>query len=374
MNPTPSRPTYAVVDLDAIQHNLSRMQEISGTPVMAVVKANAYGHGAPEVARAAAEVGVDWFGVAFAAEGVALRQAGLRGRILVMGYTPGDLATEAIEHDLALAVYDLDLGREYASAAQALGKRARLHVKVDTGMGRLGLFPDQSARLVRDLHQFPGLQVEGLFTHFATADSADPGYARQQLTRFQALVAELDAEHLRPPLVHASNSAAGLYLEGAQFDLLRIGISMYGLHPSGEVQNPPDFRPALAWKTCISQLKTLPPGHSVSYGRAYFTQGEEQIAVLPVGYADGFRRNPPNPTWVLAGGQRVPVVGRVCMDQIMVNVTGIDGLRRDDEVVLIGKQGDDEISAEEVAGWWDTINYEVTSGIMARVPWVTLHS
>ncbi len=364
----PPRPTYAVIDLGAIQHNLTQMQAISGAPVMAVVKANAYGHGAFEVARAAAEAGVGWFGVAFAAEGVALRRAGLRGNILVLGYTPANLAAEAIENDLSLAVYDLDLAREYAAAAQTVGRTARLHVKVDTGMGRLGVFPEEAARLVRHLHQYPGLQVEGLFTHFATADSADPGFARAQLVRFQALVAELESLRLRPPLVHASNSAAGLFLDGARFDLVRMGISMYGLHPSDEVKNPPNFRPALAWKTCISQLKSLPPGSSVSYGRIYYTQGEEQIAVLPVGYADGFRRNPPGQSWVLVGGRRAPVVGRVCMDQVMVNVTGIEGLRRDDEVALIGKQGDDEISAEEVAGWWDTINYEVTSGIMARVP------
>ncbi len=368
MAQVPSRPTYAVIDLGAIQHNLTRMRAISGAPVMAVVKANAYGHGAVEVARAAAEAGVSWLGVAFAAEGIALRQAGLGGRILVLGYTPAGLAAEAIENDLSLAVYDLDLAREYSAAAQALGRTACLHVKVDTGMGRLGLFPEDAARLVRDLRPLPGLHVEGLFTHFATANSADPAYAQNQLARFQSLVAELEADRLRPPVVHASNSAAGLFLDGAKFDLIRMGISMYGLHPSGEVQNPPDFRPALAWKTCISQLKTLPPGHSVSYGRIYYTQGEERIAILPVGYADGYRRNPPGQSWVLVGGRRAPVVGRVCMDQIMVNVDGIQDLRRDDEVVLIGRQGEAEITAEEVAGWWDTINYEVTSGIMARVP------
>ncbi len=364
----PPRPTYAIVDLGAIQHNLTRMSEICGVPVMAVVKANAYGHGAIEVARAAAEAGVAWFGVAFSAEGIAMRQAGLAGNILVLGYTPADLAAEAIEHDLSLTVYDLDLAREYSQIAQALGKKARLHLKVDTGMGRLGVFPEEASPLVRDLHQFPGLQVEGLFTHFATADSPDPTYAQTQLARFQALLFELEAGKLCPPVVHAANSAAGLFLAGSRFNLVRMGISMYGLHPSREVHNPPDFRPALAWKTHISQLKTLPPGHSLSYGRIYFTKEHEQIAVLPVGYADGYRRNPPEPSWVLVAGQRVPVVGRVCMDQVMVNVTGLAGLRRDDEVVLIGRQGLDQITAEEVAGWWDTINYEVTSGIMARVP------
>lgn len=372
MQQIPSRPTYVAIDLGAIQHNLERMRQIAGTAVMAVVKANAYGHGAVEVARAAADIGVDWLGVAFAAEGVALRKAGLKGNILVMGYTPAGLAGEAIEHDLSLAVYDPDLGREYAQIAQASGRRARLHVKVDTGMGRLGLFPAETPRLVRHLCALPGAQVEGIFTHFATADFANQDFARQQLARFTELVSELEAQGRRPALVHASNSAAGLALGGAQFDLVRMGISMYGLHPSAEVANPADFRPALSWKTCISQLKKMPPGTSVSYGRIYFTQREEQIAVLPVGYADGYRRNPPGQAWALLRGRRVPVVGRVCMDQMMINVSGVEGARRDDEVTLIGDQGADEITAEEVAGWWDTINYEVTSGIMARVPRVYL--
>ncbi|MBI3240871.1 MAG: alanine racemase [Chloroflexi bacterium] len=361
-----NRPTFAVVNLAAIQHNLRRLREITKTNVMAVVKANAYGHGAVEAARTAAEAGCDWLGVAFAAEGLALRQAGLKANILVLGYTPPDLATEAIEHDLSLAVYDEEVAKSYSDAARSLNKRARLHVKVDTGMGRLGTPPTEGATLVRQVKQLPGVEVEGLFTHFASADETDLSFAHEQLARFQRVLSALNGE--RPPWVHAANSAAALGLPEARFDLVRVGIAMYGLDPSPDVPVPADFIPALEWKSIVAQVRLMPPGAPISYGREYVTKGEEQIAVVPVGYADGFRRFPKNVAHVLIGGKRAPVVGRVCMDQIMVNVTDVGEVKRGDEVVLIGGQGRARLSADDAATWWGTINYDVTSGIMARVP------
>ncbi len=363
-----NRPTYVVVNLSAIQHNLRRLREIASTAVMAVVKANAYGHGALEVARAALGAGAEWLGVAFAAEGIALRRGGLTGKILVLGYTPPDIAAEAIEHDLSLAVYDEDLVRAYADSARAMNKRARLHIKVDTGMGRLGTPPTAGAALVRLVERLSGVEAEGLFTHFATADESDLTFAHEQLSRFQTVLAELDSTNDRPRWVHAANSAAALGLPESRFNLVRVGIAMYGLNPSPEVPVPNDFIPALEWKSVVAQVRAMPPGTSVSYGREYFTKGEERIAVIPVGYADGFRRFPKNVAHVLVGGQRVLVVGRVCMDQIMADVTKVGEVKMGDEVVLIGGQGEARLTTDDAAAWWGTINYDVTSGIMARVP------
>jgi alanine racemase len=368
MKNSPPRPTFAVVSLEAIQHNLTLYRAHTHTPIMAVVKANAYGHGAVPVARAAAEAGINWLGVAFAGEGLALRSAGLAGDILVMGYTPSHLAGEAVEQGLSLAVYDEDLAAEYARIAASRGLRVRLHVKVDTGMGRIGVDPAEAQRLVCRIQEMKGAVVEGVFTHFATADETDTGFARLQLSRFSDLVEALEASGRRPPLVHAANSAAALRYPEARFDLVRMGIAIYGLHPSGETLLPEGARPALEWKTTISQVRWMEPGTPVSYGRTYTTKEKELVAALPVGYADGFRRYSLQPPAVLVHGVRVPVVGRVCMDQMMVDASAVENIRIGDEVVMIGRQGEEHIAAEEVAGWWGTINYEVTCGIMARVP------
>ncbi|MBI5829489.1 MAG: alanine racemase [Chloroflexi bacterium] len=365
------RPTFAVVNLAAIQHNIRRMRQITGTRVMTVVKANGYGHGAEAVARAAVEAGADWLGVAFSAEGVALRHAGLTAPVLVLGYTPPHLAAEAIEHDLSLAVFDPDVARAYAEAARILHRRARLHVKVDTGMGRLGVPPAEAASLLNTVTH-AGAAAEGIFTHFATADESDLSFAHEQLRRFNEALATVNAAG-RPALVHAANSAAALHLPPARFDIVRVGIATYGLNPSPDAPVPPDFIPALEGKATVSQVKRLPPGAPVSYGREYFTAGHERIAVIPVGYADGFRRYPKNVAQVIIGGRRVPVVGRVCMDQIMASigdasVSDAGDVHPGDEVVLIGAQGGARLTADDAAGWWGTINYDVTSGIMARVP------
>ncbi len=362
------RPTYCAINLAAIRNNYRRMCDITNTKVMAVVKANAYGHGAFEVACAAVETGCDWLGVAFAGEGLALRQAGLPTNCLVLGYTPPAYAVEAIEKNLSLTVYDLDVAKAYAEVARAMNKRVHLHVKVDTGMGRLGVRPDEVARLIWALGGMDGVVVEGLFTHFASADEADPQFALEQLRHFMHVVGELEAHGRDPKLIHAANSAAALALPEARFDMVRMGIALYGLNPSDAVPVPDDFIPALEWKSVVSQVKTLPPGSPVSYGREYVTTGHETIAVIPVGYGDGFRRFPKNVAQVLIGGQKVPVVGRVCMDQIMVNVSDVSSVKRGDEVVLIGRQGGAQITADEAAARWGTINYDVVTGIMGRVP------
>jgi alanine racemase len=366
----PARPTWVEVDLEAVAYNVRQVKEIVGpdVQVQAVLKADAYGHGAITVARTALNNGASSCGVASVNEAVRMRQSGVDAPILVLGYTPTWLAKQALLHDITLTLYDADVARAYSRAATELRRTARVHVKVDTGMGRLGLLPDQVVSFVQDIRDLPGLDLEGIFTHFSVADDETLEYTRWQLDRFLKAVGQLAGMGMNFRLVHCANSAALLRLPEARFNMVRLGLAMYGLQPSPHVQLPDGFRPALAWKTTIAQVKTLPPGSYVSYGNTYQTQGEETIAVIPVGYADGFRRAPTHWHSVLVRSQRAPIVGRVCMDQTMIDVSHIPNVRVGDEVVLIGRQGDDAITAEEVADWLGTINYEVVSEILARVP------
>ena len=365
----PGRPTWVEVDLEAIANNVQRIVEMVGPKVivLAVLKADGYGHGAIRVARTALNNGARYLGVASINEGMALRQAGISAPILVLGYTPAWQARELVLNGLSATVFNLDVARALSRAAADLNGRVPTHVKVDTGMSRLGLLPDQVLPFVLELRKIPNLVMEGIFTHFSVADS-DPDYTRRQLDRFLEVLEMLTEAGARPPLAHAANSAGLLTLPESHLDMVRPGIALYGLHPSGQVRCPSDFRPALSFKTQVAQVKTLPPGTYVGYGNTYQTGEEQRIAVLPVGYADGFRRAPRHWGEVLVRGQRAPIVGRVSMDQTMIDVTAIPLVRQGDEVVLIGEQGNEQISAEDVAERLGTISYEVVSEILARVP------
>lgn len=372
----PDRPTWLEIDLSAIGRNTQLIKDLVGpdVAVLASLKADAYGHGALRVARTVLHHGATWLGVATVSEAAPLRAAGVAAPILVFGYTAPWQAREAVRLDLRLTVYELESAQALSRAAGDLGRAVRVHVKVDSGMARLGLRAEDAdgvVRFVAALGALPGLVVEGVFTHFATADSADQTYARRQLDRFNRVLAALDAAGLRPPLTHAANSAALLTLPEARFDLVRPGVAIYGLAPSAEVRLPPGFRPALAFKTQVAQVKEIPAGEGVSYGATYITTAPTRIAVLPVGYADGFRRAPADWGEVLIHGHRAPLRGRVCMDQCMVDVTRIPGVRLGDEVVLIGGQGEDELTAEAVAERLGTIAYEVVAALLARVPRVS---
>ncbi len=366
----PSRPTWVEVDLEAIAYNVRQVKRIVGPEVelLAVLKADAYGHGAIAVARTALNNGVSLCGVASVNEGIRLREAGVDAPILVLGYTPAWLAREALRYDITLTLYDADLAQAFGRAATDLNRTARVHIKVDTGMGRLGLLPEQVVPFVDEIRDLPGLDLEGIFTHFSVADHPSLEYTMWQLGRFRQVLGQLEERGIHFRYVHCANSAALLRLSEARFNLVRLGLAMYGLQPSPHVPLPPGFRPALSWKTTVAQVKTLPPGSYISYGNVYKTEVEETVAVIPVGYADGFRRAPTRWEAVLVRGQRAPIVGRVCMDQTMINVSHIPNVRIGDEVVLIGRQGEDEITTEEVAAWLGTINYEVVSEILARVP------
>lgn len=365
----PGRPTFVEVDLEAIAHNTRRIVAIVGpnSSLLAVLKADAYGHGAVRVARTVLNNGARYLGVASLNEAMVLRQAGISAPILILGYTPAWQARDLARAGLAATVFDLDVARALSRAAGELQRPVSVHVKVDTGMGRLGLLPGTMVPFVQELHNLPHLVVEGIFTHFSVADG-DPDYTRGQLDRFRDELGALVEAGLRPPLAHAANSAAILTLPESHLDMVRAGIALYGLDPSPQVRCPPDFQPAMKFKTQVAQVKTLPAGSYIGYGNTYHATTEQRIAVLPVGYADGFRRAPRQWGTVLVRGQRAPIVGRVSMDQTTIDVSHIPGVRQGDEVVLIGEQGGDRITAEDAADELGTINYEVISAILARVP------
>jgi alanine racemase len=359
--------TWVEIDLGAIRHNLQAIQRHVGPQVglMAVVKANAYGHGAVPVARTALEAGATWLAVSRVEEGVALREAGLGARILVLGYCLPAQAGLVVAHQLTPTVTTLETATALADALPASSRPFPIHLKVDTGMGRFGLLPEELHDFARALQAIPALQVEGFFSHLATADEADPTFARQQLGLYREVLA---GAGLQPPVCHLANSAAALTLPEARYHLVRVGIAMYGLSPSAEVAWPVALRPAMALKTRVARLRTLPVGASVGYGRTYLAPAPTPIALAPVGYGDGYPRLCSHRGAMLIKGQRAPIVGRVSMDQTSLDVSGIAGITEDEEVVVFGRQGDAEITADEVAGWAETINYEVVTHLAARVP------
>jgi alanine racemase len=372
-DPIPSmltRPTWLEIDVDAVSENVRRVRRIVGPQVrvMAVVKGNAYGHGITHIARAAVAGGASMLGLACLSEAHLLRAAGIVAPMLVLGYTPTWQAEDAVRQNVRLTLFDPETARALSRAAQQIGRPARVHIKVDSGMGRLGILPEEAPAFIDMVTGLPGVEIEGLFTHFSAADEADKRYTYWQLDRFRQVIEWAQARVGPIAYLHAANSAALLTVPESRFNMVRLGMGMYGLNPLVDADLPDGFQPAITWKTLVAQVKTLPPGSFVSYGNTYQTAQEERIAVIPVGYADGFRRAPTHWGDVLVRGQRAPLVGRVCMDQSMINVSHIPGVRQDDEVVLIGRQGEAEISVNEIAMRLGTINYEVVAEILARVP------
>jgi alanine racemase len=365
----PVRPSWVEVDLDAISGNVRALKNMVGYNValMAVVKADAYGHGAVSVSRTALLNGAEYLAVGSMYEALELREAGIEAPILVMNYTPVSAVRQAIRQNITLTLYDLDMARAYDRAARELRGKLHVHVKVDTGMGRLGILASEAVALFRHLVNLHQLDLEGIYTHFSSADE-DPEYTAGQARTFRDVLKPLRASGFNFAYIHAANSAATLSMKDTHFNMVRVGIAMYGQSPSQKVRVPREFRPALTWKTVVAQVKTLPSGHPVGYGNTYFTSGEERIAVLPIGYADGFRRAPKNWGDVLVHGRRAPIVGRVSMEKTTINVTHIPDVTIGDEVVLLGRQGDEEITADEVAGQLGTISYEVLTTILPRAP------
>ena len=366
-------PSWVTIDLDAVASNIRSIRSLARPDVslMAVVKANAYGHGAQDVARVAIRIGADQFAVANIEEAIELRRAGIVAPILTLSYVPPESIARATELNISVTIYDFEQAQRYQAAAA--GRRPlSAHIKVDTGMGRLGVLPNDAYDLCRSVCKQPAIRLEGIFTHFSSADT-DSQYTADQLSRFSGLVGQLKRGGLQFRHVHAANSAALLTLPSSHFNLVRPGLLLYGLNPLGDGAGPDWLLPAMAWKTTIAQIKTLAGGSAVGYGNSYQTHGSERIAVLPVGYADGLRRAPRTWREVLVRGQRAPVVGRVSMEKTTINVSHIPGAQTGDEVVLLGKQGEDEISAEEIADWIGSINYEVVTAIAPRAPRIFVH-
>jgi len=379
--------TWAEVNLDAYAHNIRELRRISRPParLMAVVKANGYGHGAVEVAREALQNGAQYLGVARIDEAIPLRQAGLEIPILIFGYTPPDLAPLLIDYELTQTVYSISTASALSEQATRKGKKIIIHLKVDSGMGRLGFLlaatndtrddiaTRNSVRAIETISRLPGLTVEGIFTHFATADSAEKSYADMQLDRFMDLLTRLQKQGLEPPIRHAANSGALIDMPNSHLDMVRPGIATYGLHPSDEVnKSRVDLRPVMSLKSRVIHLKRVPPGFNISYGITFQTKNHTTIATVPVGYADGLNRLLSSRGHMLVHGQRVPIVGRVCMDLTMLDVGEVSGVALEDEVVVFGEQGKGAVTADEIASSLDTINYEIVSTITARVPRIYL--
>jgi alanine racemase len=366
------RSSYIEVDLDAVKHNITQYRRVlpADTQLLAAVKADAYGHGAVMVSRAALEAGATHLGVAFVDEGIQLREAEIRAPILVFGYTPPYAIAKALTADLTLTVYQLPFVKQVAEVAAKLGKRARVHLKVDTGMGRLGVHPEEVLSFVQEIQKWNSIYLEGIYTHFATADEQDTSYFIEQQNRFMAVLQQLEQFGINIRLRHAANSAATLRMEHTTCNLVRIGIGLYGF------QDVPDDRiellPVLRVKSTVTHVKHLPANSGVSYGKTYTTAGGEWIATIPLGYADGIPRQLSNGGEMLLHGIRVPIVGRVCMDQLMLRVDTAMPVSVGDEVVWIGKQEKQEITAGEIAAQLGTIHYEIVTRLGARLPRIYL--
>ncbi|MFM9412970.1 alanine racemase [Peptococcus simiae] len=368
-----TRPLWIEVNLDALAHNIAEVRRVVGDDVLitAVVKANAYGHGSVQAAPVFLANGADRLAVATIEEAIEIRKAGITAPILILGATERPRARALVKWQLDQTIFTRASAEALSEAAQDLGSPARIHIAVDTGMGRIGFLPtEESLDEIEEILQLPGLEFEGLFSHFSTADEADKTYSREQIRRYKFFQEGLAARGLVPHVAHMANSAAISDLPEIHMDMVRAGIILYGLYPSHEVDETKlDLQPTLALKCRITNLKTLQDGEYIGYGRKYQTKGSRRIATCPMGYADGYTRLLSNKAEVLVHGHRAPVVGNICMDQCMIDVTDIpEDLAIGDEVVLIGRQGDEVISPEELANILGTISYEIFCMLSRRIP------
>ncbi|AEE97349.1 alanine racemase [Mahella australiensis] len=365
--------SWAEIRLTDIAYNIAQLRRCIGddTLFMAVVKADGYGHGAYRVAQTAIDAGARWLGVAIAEEGAELRDKGIDAPILVLGGIMPYEAEEVVASGLCQTVFSLDVAKALSDASVKQGKSADVHIKVDTGMGRVGVRPGlELEQLIEGLVGLPGINITGMFTHFAESDACDKSFTKYQMSLFVQAINQAKAMNVGPLILHAANSAAVIDYTDAHFNMVRGGISIYGYYPSNEINNPQkiDLKPALSWKARVVYVKDVPAGTPISYGRTFTTQRSSKIATISAGYADGYRRQLSNKGCVLIRGNRAPVIGRVCMDQFMVDVTDIPGVVTGDEVVLIGRQGNETITADELAELCDTISYEILTSIGPRVP------
>lgn len=361
------RPVWTEVDLQALQRNYDRIKALTKSEIMPIVKADAYGHGALQVVQALYEKGARRFGVAILDEALELKKAFTDIKVMLIGSLPLEAIETIIKEDIICGVYQLEHAALLSKEAKKQGKKAVIHLKVDTGMGRIG-FREENWDELLECTKLPSLFIEGIYTHFATADHADLRFAREQLKKFIEICDKVKAQGVHIPIRHAANSGALLQLPDAHLDMVRPGIILYGLPPSQHVGNDIGLEPVLSWKAKISHIKIVPAGETVSYGRTFRTAYPTRVATIPIGYADGLRRNLSNRGEVLVKGRRATIIGRVCMDQTLLDVTKIPDLQVGDEVTLLGTDAYERIDATEMASWISTINYEIVCGISKRVP------
>ena len=364
------RTTYAEISLGNLAHNISVIHARlkPGTKYLAVVKANAYGHGMEQVVKRALEAGAEYIGVAFAEEGLRLRRAGIAGNILLLGPTDEAHMDAVIADELIVTVFAAETLLQLQAHAANLGKTVRVHYKVDTGMNRIGFTSEADfAAALALLKNCPNVVLDGLFTHFAVSERPDPSFTLGQSARFERYVSIAHAAGYTP-ILHAANSAAALHLPETQFDMVRGGIAMYGCHPAGHPVEGVDLRPVMRWHAALTYVKTVPAGEGVSYGLKYVTTKETRIGTIAVGYGDGYKRCLSGKAEVLVRGKRVPQVGTICMDQMMVDLSGVPDASVGDDAVLLGAQGAEEITADELADKIGTISYEILLSVSDRVP------
>lgn len=376
IKPAGYRRTWAEISLEAIAWNTGLFKAALSprTALMAVVKANGYGHGAVETARAALDAGADRLGVAIVDEALRLREAGCGQPVLVLGYTPPSSVRAAVQNDIGLTAFTDDVLDEIIRCADELSKPARIHLKIDTGMNRIGTGDAKDTlRLARKATAARHVVLEGIFTHFADADGDDPAYTEQQFDTFGQAVSMLEQHGIDVPLKHCCNSAAAMRYPPMHLDMVRVGIALYGLHPSGQTRLPAyPLRPAMRLVSEISALRHTPAGQTVGYGRTFAAAADSTIATIPIGYADGLSRRLSNKAYALVRGVRVPYAGNVCMDQTMLDVTRVPDAQVGDVAVLFGQSGQDRIPVEELAALLGTINYEIVCAVGSRVPRVYL--
>ena len=360
------RDVFAEINLGAIKHNLTEIRKHiqPAAKLCAVVKANAYGHGAIEVSKIAQEVGADFLAVATCEEGLELRRAGFKLPILILGLIPENAIKISVENNLTMTVCDFDFAKKISEIAQEKNIFAKVHLKVETGMGRIGIFPEKAVEVAEKISKLPNVELEGIFTHFSDADSIDKTFTLKQLELFKSTCEKIAERGIKIKIRHIAESAAILEIPEAHLDMVRSGIITYGLYPSNEVQKTIKLKSAMKLVAKIAYLKKIPAGTSIGYGREFIAEKDSVIATLPLGYADGYIRAYKN-FHVEVNGKIAPIAGRVCMDQVMVDVTEIPNVKIGDEVILFGGE---KISIDDAAEHLNTINYEVTCLISNRVP------
>lgn len=365
------RPVWAEIDLDILANNMKNIKKLAGNKeVIAVVKADAYGHGALDVAPCLLENGASRLAVAMLTEAIELRNNNIKAPIMILGYTPLDLGEELINFDIEQTIYDLDYARELSSLAIKLNKKAKVHIAIDTGMGRIGFLPtNESFNSICEIYSLDGLDVVGIFTHFSSSDEADKEYTQYQFNQIYDFIRKLENNGINIPLKHASNSAAIIDLPNTYLDAVRAGIILYGYYPSNEVKKENlSIKPALTLKAKIAHVKELESNMYISYNRTFKTSRKSKIATIPIGYADGYIRTLKHDAKIIVNGQLAPIVGNICMDQFMIDVTDIPNVKTGDEVILLGESNGIKFNADDIAKCMNSINYEVLCLLKKRVP------